>query len=250
MSDITPTRGAWLELREEREGMQEGYRFLDEKRLVLAAEILGQLKQYETLMSKYRAAYNEAARALKRAVARQGLIGLEHYPTLNCTLELEERERSLLGVPLREVEVKSGDSKMLDDRHTAQGSAVSRGMDAIHGSGFRPSPLSSLEAARAGITTHPTDGSGCVEPAEPLLASPEANKCRERFAQLPPMLSQLAATAGNLERLRQEYRRTARRARALEDVLLPEIAEDLERIDTALEEQEKEEAVRVKMMRG
>jgi V/A-type H+-transporting ATPase subunit D len=198
MSDITPTRSAWLELREEREGMQEGYRFLDEKRLVLAAEILQQLKQYETLLSKYRAAYNEAARALRRAVVRQGLIGLEHYPPLDCALTLQEQNRSVLGVELREV-----------------------------------------EATRE-----------CQPPPEPHpLTSPEADKCRERFAQLLPILAQVAAVAGNLERLREEYRRTARRARALEDVLLPEIAEALERIDTALEELEKEEAVRVKMMR-
>ena len=33
-----PTQSAFLELKEERVGMQEGYRFLDEKRLILAAE--------------------------------------------------------------------------------------------------------------------------------------------------------------------------------------------------------------------
>jgi V/A-type H+-transporting ATPase subunit D len=40
---IVPTRSAFLELKEERSGMREGYRSLDEKRLILAAEILAEL---------------------------------------------------------------------------------------------------------------------------------------------------------------------------------------------------------------
>jgi V/A-type H+-transporting ATPase subunit D len=33
---IVPTRSAFLKLKDERSGMREGYRFLDEKRLILA----------------------------------------------------------------------------------------------------------------------------------------------------------------------------------------------------------------------
>jgi len=49
----------------------------------------------------------------------------------------------------------------------------------------------------------------------------------------------------NLVRLKDEYQRTSRRARALEDVLLPEIDQTLSQIDAALEEIDKEEIVRV-----
>ncbi len=38
MSDITPTRSAVLELHEERRALREGYRFLDEKRLLLGRD--------------------------------------------------------------------------------------------------------------------------------------------------------------------------------------------------------------------
>ena len=38
--DLTPTRSAALDLRDERRGMQEGYGFLDEKCLLLAGAIL------------------------------------------------------------------------------------------------------------------------------------------------------------------------------------------------------------------
>jgi V/A-type H+-transporting ATPase subunit D len=76
--------------------------------------------------------------------------------------------------------------------------------------------------------------------------SPEAEQCRAAFAPLVPLAAHLAVLTGNLERLRSEYIRTARRARALEDVLLPEIDDTLREIDTALEELEREEAVRVR----
>ena len=44
--DITPTRSAALDLKDERRAMQEGYTFLDEKCLVLAAEMLGRARRY------------------------------------------------------------------------------------------------------------------------------------------------------------------------------------------------------------
>ena len=70
------------------------------------------------------------------------------------------------------------------------------------------------------------------------------------FLLLIPRCVRLADLAANLERLRAEYARTARRARAMEDVLLPEIDATLAAIDTALEELEREEAVRVRRTVG
>jgi V/A-type H+-transporting ATPase subunit D len=53
----------------------------------------------------------------------------------------------------------------------------------------------------------------------------------------------LAAVSGNLERLSQEYRRSLRRARALQDVLLPELERELRGIETALEELEQQDLI-------
>ena len=53
----------------------------------------------------------------------------------------------------------------------------------------------------------------------------------------------VAAVTGNLERLANEYRHSLRRARALQDVLLPELDRDLNEIENRLEELEQEEAV-------
>ncbi|MEY2918711.1 MAG: hypothetical protein RL261_16, partial [Pseudomonadota bacterium] len=55
-----------------------------------------------------------------------------------------------------------------------------------------------------------------------------------------------AARAANLRRLIEEYRRTERRARALENVLLPEIDHSLKFIEEQLDAVDQEEAVRVR----
>jgi V/A-type H+-transporting ATPase subunit D len=83
-------------------------------------------------------------------------------------------------------------------------------------------------------------------PAPAANASPEGDACRDAFADMLPRAARLAVLTGNLERLRLEYTRTERRARALEDVLLPEIEDDIKTIDAALEELEREEAMRVR----
>jgi V/A-type H+-transporting ATPase subunit D len=88
----------------------------------------------------------------------------------------------------------------------------------------------------------PRDGAPPPEHA-PLLPSPEAEACRDAFAALLAQAAPLAATAGNLERLSAEYRRSVRRARALQDVLLPELEHELRAVETALEELEQQDLV-------
>ena len=82
MPDIVPTRSAFLELQEERRGMHEGYRLLDEKRLILGGELVAELDRYEALKREFDALYREALAALQRAVERHGLEGLQVYPAL------------------------------------------------------------------------------------------------------------------------------------------------------------------------
>jgi V/A-type H+/Na+-transporting ATPase subunit D len=73
--------------------------------------------------------------------------------------------------------------------------------------------------------------------------SPEAEVCRRTFRDLLGPAAELAAVAGNLERLQQEYQRAVRRARALQDVLLPELDRNIGEIETRLEELEQEDAI-------
>lgn len=85
---------------------------------------------------------------------------------------------------------------------------------------------------------------------EPVNPSPEAEACRALFARRLGLAAQLAAVAGNLDRLYHEYRRTVRRVRALEDVLLPEIDRTASEIEAQLEELEQDEALWVRRASG
>ncbi len=193
--ELTPTQSVLQELREESRNMEEGYRFLDEKRLILAAEILRELERYEQARTRFDEQYAAAAASLRAAIERHGLDGVQIYPAVDgAVVELEVKSRSVVGVPVYDV-----------------------------------------------ILTP-----NAAEPAAAPNASPEGERCLKMFSELIPQAAALAGMSGNLERLRREYSRAARRARALEDVLLPELKQTIQGLDSALEELEREEAVRVR----
>lgn len=60
----------------------------------------------------------------------------------------------------------------------------------------------------------------------------------------------LAGVSGNLHRLGREYKITERRARALENVILPEIDQSLRQMSSLLEEQDLEDAIRARTTFG
>jgi V/A-type H+-transporting ATPase subunit D len=194
--DLTPTRSVHLELRDERRMVREGYGFLDEKRIMLASEILDQLRHYDAGFRRYTDCQAEAAAALGAAAARHGLDGLAVYPARDvreATLEIDNRR--FLGVA--QIAAKWDD--------TAAGATYA-----------------------------------------PVNPSPEARHCAALFARLLGHAAELAAIAGNLRRLAAEYGRTERRARALENVVLPEIDESVRFVGEQLDAVDQEEAIRVR----
>ena len=80
-------------------------------------------------------------------------------------------------------------------------------------------------------------------PPTRCMPSPEAEACRLAFAAVLAAAAPLAAVSGNLERLSLEYRRSVRRARALQDVMLPELDHSIDDIEGRLEELEQEDAI-------
>jgi V/A-type H+-transporting ATPase subunit D len=78
-------------------------------------------------------------------------------------------------------------------------------------------------------------------PPPAVHPSPEAEACRRAFTAVIKKLIELAAVSSNLARLYAEYRKTVRRVRALQDVLLPELERTLSEIETSLEELEQDE---------
>lgn len=192
MSDTSPTRGAVIELADERRAMREGHVFLDEKCLLLAGEILRELAHLDRLRRAYDPRYRAALAALQGAVLRHGLQGLQVAPPVDLSAAtLTVTVRTLMGVRLQHAE-------------WAAGAAVA---------------------------------------AESVQPSPEASACRRAFQDVVAASAELAAVSGNLERLSLEYQRSVRRARALEDVMLPELDLAIRDIEGRLEELEREDAI-------
>lgn len=189
MTDLTPTRSLAIQLQDERRTMREGYAFLDEKCVLLAGEMLRELRAYQALVRELAPLQAAARAALQSAVARHGLDGLQVYPAAPGRYALRFERRALLGVA------------MLDARLDGE--------------------------------------AGTAPPA--VMPSPEAEACRAAHAHVAAQLVRIAASSANLARLYAEYRKTVRRVRALQDVLLPEIERSLAEIETSLEELEQDE---------
>ena len=197
--DIIPTRAALLELKDERILVNEAYEFLDEKRLLLAAEIIRQLETYERLKAEIEKLGHEAAGQLSHATARHGIQGISVYPPLQLKdSKLATSKSNFMGVTLVVTDLR------LDVENEAKSSTAA----------------------------NPTS---------------EATRCQQTFLELTRQSAVLAGISGNLHRLLLEYRLTERRARALENIILPEIEETLNIMNTHLEELDLEETVRARL---
>lgn len=194
--EVLATRVAFLELRDERRLVQEGYELLDEKRVLLATEILRRLRQYLALQEELRRLDQQARDSLESAVDAYGFDDLTVEPKRNLDgALLRSSVQTFLGLELVEATLDT------------QGAA--------------PMPRS----------------------LQPL---PEARACASAFHRLIETQVHVAACVGNLRRLASEYTRTERRARALENVVLPEIDLSLRFIEEQLDAVDQEEAIRVR----
>jgi len=195
MREVLPTRSAAIELADERKLMRQGYDFLDEKRMLLATEMLRQLREYQARFDLLVAETKSAAEALAAAVERHGLDQLQVYPAPRAP-DMPHSDRSLF---------------------------LGLAMLAMH------APAKPDGAALSAIDP-----------------SPEAKACRAAFERLTWLAADIGLRAGNLARLAREYRRTERRAEALEKVLLPEVEDAIKRVDEQLDTMEREETIRTR----
>lgn len=195
----TVSRSALLELKAELRLVRDGYEFLDEKRILLAAEMLEQRDAYRALREQFKRLGQAAAAALLEAAANVGLDGLQVYPAVELT-----------------------DARVIAERRPCVGQIM-------------------LEAR-----LDARDGS----PRHPIRPTLEANTCKSAFRKLLASGTALAAASSNLKRLTHEYRRTERRVRALENVVLPEIRDNQARMEEQLDLIEQEEVIRVRTLRS
>jgi V/A-type H+-transporting ATPase subunit D len=187
-------------------------------------------------------------------------------PTRSAVLELQDERRAmhegyvfldekcllLAGEMLRQLEAHDLLQERLHALH-AQAAAALAAAVARHGlHGLQVYPPTDLAGAAVTIRARSLMGvrlqeasldSGAAQTADAVNASPEAEECRRAYAALLALCAEVAAVTGNLERLSLEYRRSVRRARALQDVMLPELDHTIADIDGRLEEAEREDAI-------
>ncbi len=195
-TEILATRVAFLELKDERRLIQEGYELLDEKRVLLAAEIMRQMRRLAALREERERLDGEARHALEAAASVHGFDELTVMPKRDLGAALVRTDAQVfLGLQLVEA--------LVDE----------------------------------------SEGTAAVAPR---LPTPEARSCETAFHRLLLAQAPIAACIGNLRRLVREYVRTERRARALENVMLPEIDGSLKFIEEQLDAVDQEEAIRVR----
>ena len=170
----TASRSAFLDLQDEQRLVNDGYEFLDEKRILLAAELLRQRTAWREARGVFMERWQVAATALPVAAADQGLEGLQVHP-----------------------------------RYT-------------------------LDDARLDIDTRPCVGQVMLEAGMVVGAT---SLSRPPVRPSPDVLM-------------LEYRRTERRVRALENVVLPEIRQDLAAMEEHLDLNDQEEVIRVRSLRA
>ena len=201
MASRTASRAALLELRNERQVIEDGHRFLDEKRALLAHEVLARLGDFAAALERFRRHEQSAVAALALAVEAAGLETVQLYPPLRTVGgELVQRRQSFLGTP------------MVAEASWQAASEAER-------TATRPEP-------------------------EPTAA---AGDCARAFATAAEEALGVATELGNLLRLVEEFQRTQRRVRALENVVLPELADEETRMEEVLEDIDQEDAIRVRL---
>lgn len=214
--ELAMTRVAFLEIKDEQRLVQEGFELLDEKRILLATEIQRQLVRLRALRRQTNAAQDVARAALLAALSCHGLDELSLYPPLPVGGRVAVIPSRLLGLELIDARLTPADAET-----DAPGTMPAR------------------------------PGESETQPSErPVNPTQEARECARAHRRWLEFLVELAACCVNLRRLTREYVRTERRARAIENILLPEIDSSLKRIDEQLESIDQEEIARLRHRRA
>jgi len=195
MREVTSTPSAAMELADERKLMRQGYAFLDEKRILLAVEMLRQLRDYQQCFERLVAETKDAASKLAAAVERHGLDQLQVYKAHEAPAIPDNVRTLFLGLAMLSID----------------------------------QPPRATETGR-----------------RPVDPSPEAKACQAAFEKLLWNSADVGLRAGNLARLAREYRKTERRAKALEKVLLPEVEGAIKRVDEQLDTMDRDEVIRTR----
>ena len=198
-NNIPPTRTNLLQMRQELQFAQEGYEILDQKREVLAKELVRLANDAETLQEQIEPLITAAYRALKQAKL---MMGQEHVEwaalAVNKTVDVQLKFRGVMGVTL---------------------------------------PLIEASGEPPELTYSPGDTTATLDEASALF--------RDVLNDIP----ELSRLYTSVWRLAVELRKTQRRVNALQYIFIPDYKETITFIQSSLEEREREEVFRLKLLK-
>ncbi len=198
-NNIPPTRTNLIQMRNELQFAREGYEILDQKREVLAKELVRLANDAETLQEQMNELITAAYRALRLARLSMGREHVEWAAlAVNKTVEVELKYRGVMGVTL---------------------------------------PLIEASGAPPELSYSPGDTTATLDEASALFRD---------VVQKIPELSRLETSVW---RLAVELRKTQRRVNALQYIFIPDYVETITFIQSSLEEREREEVFRLKLLK-
>ncbi len=197
--NVPPTRSNLLRLKQELQFAREGYEILDQKREVLAKELVRLANDAETMEAETSKLLASAYRTLEKAMLMMGRERVEWAAlAVHKTVDVQVKNRGVMGITLPLIEA----------------------------SGEPPAMTYSL-----GNTTATLD---------------EANALfRDVLSRLP----ELSRLVTSVWRLAVELRKTQRRVNALQYIFIPDYEETIAFIQSSLEEHEREETFRLKLLK-
>lgn len=187
----------------------------------------------------------------RRAVARRGarllrakreVLASEIWKMMRDVLE----GRTRLDQVLREAVKGLGLAQALDGREALESLALSAGREVSLQVTLRKVWGMATPTVSAPPLVRAADGRGS-SPTSWGLSGAEAARRHEEALEV---LLGIATREIHLTRLGEEIQETSRRVNALEQLLLPALAREAARIEEALDERDREDAVRLKRLRG
>jgi V/A-type H+-transporting ATPase subunit D len=198
--NVPPTRSNLLRTRQELRFAREGFEILDQKRVVLAKELVRLANDAQTLQDKVEKMLVEAYRAQEKAMLTMGREHVEWAAlAVHKTVDVQVKYRGVMGISL----------------------------PLIDASGEPPEMTYSL-----GDTAASLDEASAV------------------FREVLGYIPELSRLVTSVWRLAVELRKTQRRVNALEFIFIPQYEETITFIQSSLEEREREETFRLKLLKN
>jgi V/A-type H+/Na+-transporting ATPase subunit D len=196
---IPPTRSNLIRTRQELKFAREGYEILDQKRVMLAKELVRLANDAERLEAEMSQLTAAAYRALEKARLTMGREHVEWAAlAVNKTVDVQLKYRGVMGIALPLIEASGQPPEM----------SYSLGDTAV-----------------------------TLDEASTLF--------REVLSRLP----ELSRLVTSVWRLAIELRKTQRRVNALQYIFIPDYEATITYIQSSLEEREREEMFRLKLLK-